>query len=717
MHELDPNFPDEVLDKVRAFLSNDDVFAQPQNHFMLIHEMKIEAALITNNSPYAEVRAVVSNTDDPTIPCPSIAIEASVAKFLAWPMGKAAAKYLPGRAFTVLGKHVSLNPGPFNKKEHMLIAIMASNALDVPYTTFIVFSQYLPQYFNQGYAGQFGYQVLVALGTNFVGYGIAGFLRRFLVYPTYCVWPTSLVAIALNESFHSGLALPVLPRLTNTSRTYLTHYSSFRLPNYLIQALSFFNWPTWIAPHSVHLNAMTGMRNGLGFNPLPTLDWNIPSFHYTSPLVVPFFNSMNGFLGMFVSSFGVLALWYANAFHTAHLPINSQRVFDRFGRHCNVSRAIEARGMFDAEEFAAYSPTYLGASYVVNYMMHFALYAATISYAFLYDRHEIWQGLRGLRARKTEGFYKDVRNRLMAAYPEVRGQTSPAVIFHGVILCLVFVIPIGIIQAVTGMQVWLFVLAEFIGGLFVSGNALAVNYFKGFGCITCAHALHFSHSLKLAHYVKLPPRTVFAAQLVACVASTFACTAVMNFQMRGIPNVCREDQKSGFTCPNINTFFTATIIWGTIGPRKLFGKDGQYRTLLFAFPIGFVLPFGKYSARKWLRYVNVVVLLHSASRWALYNLSYYWPHVPIAWLSMVYLKTRFMGFWSKYNYVTSAALSAGVVISAIVIFFALQYPGVALPDSWWGNHVSCEGCENPRSPCVLKPLGPGGTFGPQLGEF
>ncbi|KAK7519719.1 OPT oligopeptide transporter protein-domain-containing protein [Phyllosticta citriasiana] len=742
MHEMDPNFPGEVLDKVRAFLSNDDVFAQPQSHSMLMHEMKIEAALITNGSPYAEVRAVVSNTGDPTIPCstvrawviglflvvvgaainslfdirqPSIAIEANVAQLLARPMGKAAAKYLPGRTFTVFGKHVSLNPGPFIKKEHMLIAIMASNALDVPYTTFIVFSQYLPQYFNQGYAGQFRYQVLVALVTNFMGYGIAGFLRRFLVYPTYCVWPTSLVAIALNESFHSVVGpkkrIYTASRLRWFTVVFVGMFIYFWLPNYLIQALSFFNWPTWIAPHSIHLNAITGMRNGPGFNPLPTFDWNILSIHYTSPLVVPFFNSMNGFLGMFVSSFGVLALWYANAFHTAHLPINSQRVFDRFGRHYNVSRAVDARGVFDAEKFAAYSPTYLGAGYLFNFMMYFALYAATISHAFLYHRHEIWQRLRGLRARKTEGFYKDVHNRLMAAYPEAPNRwyvtvlvfaiacavggitgwptyTSPADIFYGVILCLVFVIPIGIIQAVTGMQVWLFVLAEFIGGSIVSGNALAVNYFKGFGCITCAHALHFSHSLKLAHYVKLPPRTVFAAQLVACVASTFVCTAVMNFQMRGIPNVCREDQKSGFTCPNINTFFTATIIWGTIGPLC------RFFFFFFFFSIQ-----RRYSARKWLRYVNIVVLLNGATKWAPYNLSYYWPRGPIAWLSMVYLKTRFLGLGSKYNYVTSAALSAGVAISAIVTFFAPA------------------GCENPRSPCVLKPLGPGGTFGPQLGEF
>lgn len=34
--------------------------------------MKLEAALITVNSPYAEVRAVVDNHDDVNIPCGTI---------------------------------------------------------------------------------------------------------------------------------------------------------------------------------------------------------------------------------------------------------------------------------------------------------------------------------------------------------------------------------------------------------------------------------------------------------------------------------------------------------------------------------------------------------------------------------------------------------------------------------------------------------------------
>lgn len=86
----------------------------------------------------------------------------------------------------------------------MLATIMANTGFSTPYTNNIIWSQFLPQYYNQSYAGQFSYQILIGLGTNFVGYGMAGLCRRFLVYPTYAVWPTSLVTIALNATLHSN---------------------------------------------------------------------------------------------------------------------------------------------------------------------------------------------------------------------------------------------------------------------------------------------------------------------------------------------------------------------------------------------------------------------------------------------------------------------------------------------------------------------------------
>ena len=51
----------------------------------------------------------------------------------------------------------------------MLSVIMANTGFSTPYTNYIIWSQYLPQYYGQTYAGEFAYQFLITMGTNFVG--------------------------------------------------------------------------------------------------------------------------------------------------------------------------------------------------------------------------------------------------------------------------------------------------------------------------------------------------------------------------------------------------------------------------------------------------------------------------------------------------------------------------------------------------------------------
>lgn len=260
----------------------------------------------------------------------------------------------------------------------------------------------------------------------------------------------------------------------------------FWFPNYIFQALSYFNWMSWIAPDNLNLNAITGMVNGLGINPLPTFDWNILLFiEGNSPLVLPFFYWANQLVGMLATVPVILGMWYTNIYNTGYLPINSNRIFDNTGNEYNISLAVNDRGMFDSERYENYSPAYLTASNLMVYLSFFAIYAATVSYAWLYHRHEIGLGLKNVfkRGKRTE--YQDVHNRLMSAYPEVSEwwyltvllaaigcsiggvagwdtNTTPAVVFYGLALCLIFVVPVGLIYAITGLEVTLNVFAEFI---------------------------------------------------------------------------------------------------------------------------------------------------------------------------------------------------------------------------------------------------------------
>ncbi|WVQ95348.1 OPT family small oligopeptide transporter [Kwoniella sp. CBS 9459] len=788
MHEHDQNFPQTVLERIEQFLSDPDVLANPSAHKELIHEMKLEALLVTENSPYAEVRAVVENTDDVEMASltfrtwfigiiyvfigafinqlfeirqPAIYVTSEVAQLLAYPAGKLCEKVLPDWGITMFGQRHSLNPGRFNKKEHMLITIMATVGYNTPYTTNIILSQYLPQYFNQAYAASFAYQILIGLGTNFCGYGLAGLARRFLIYPSYCVWPASLVTIALNRAFHSETDSPVpgpFKRLYTWSRmkfffvAFVAMFVYFWFPGYIFTALSTFNWISWINPTNVTLNNIVGSVNGLGVNPWPTFDFNNLTAYGWNPLVVPAFSTLNQFLGMIIALFMIVGFYWTNTYNTGYLPINSNHVFDNAGKAFNVQKVIDDRGIFDAAKYQAYSQPWMAAGNLVVYWWFFAQYAATVSYAFLFHRKEISHGFKSLwrsirRGRKEDKIdedelSEDIHCRLMRSYPEVpewwylivllaamafgmagigawQTYTNPAVVLFGIAMALIFIIPVGLVTAITGLQVTMNVLAELIGGSWTPGNALAMNYFKAFGYITTAQAIYFSNDLKIAHYVKIPPRNTFVAQVVATLVSTFICTGVFNFQMNKIDGVCTADAPFGFTCPGINTFFTAAVFWGTLGPKKLFGPGGQFVALLSGFPVGFVLPIIIYYLRKkfprtsWIRQLHPVMICYGGINWAPYNMSYMWPSVPLACVSWLWVKKRHLAFWSKYNFVLAAAWQCGIAIAAVVIFFAVSIPDVSI--TWWGNTVSYQGCED--TACRRLAIPDNGFFGPAPGSL
>ncbi|KAF7314093.1 OPT-domain-containing protein [Mycena chlorophos] len=271
-------------------------------------------------------------------------------------------------------------------------------------------------------------------------------------------------------------------------------------------------------------------------------------------------------------------------------------------------------------------------------------------------------------------------------------------------------------QSITNVQITLNVLAEMFGGLWFSGNAVAMNYFKAYGYVTTAHTLTFAQDLKLAHYMHIPPVVTFWCQNWATIVSTFVCTAILNFQMTQIQDVCTPHQIDHFTCPGTNTFFTASVLWGTLGPKRMFGAGGIYNGLLYSFLVGAVLPIPFYLLRKRFRlfeYIHLPVILSGGLIWAPGSMANIWPAVPVAFFFNVFIKKRYLAWWSKYNYITTTAFSAAIAISAVVIFFALEWPNVNI--NWVGNTRPFDGCDG--AGCPLLEIPESGTFGPVAGQF
>jgi len=159
-----------------------------------------------------------------------------------------------------------------------------------------------------------------------------------------------------------------------------------------------------------------------------------------------------------------------------------------------------------------------------------SLLTTAATYVAIYNRHEcavgfraLWKGFKEMISRKKadeeeddkDDLSKDVHYRLRKNYKEVPEwqylivllismtigmigvgvyptHTTPAVVMYGLIMPLIVMIPCGLIQAVTGIAVPLNVLAQFIGGAMVQGNANALMYFKTYGYISkCTLSLRF----------------------------------------------------------------------------------------------------------------------------------------------------------------------------------------------------------------------------------
>ena len=340
----------------------------------------------------------------------------------------------------------------------------------------------------------------------------------------------------------------------------------------------------------------------------------------------------------------------------------------------------------------------------------------------------------------------DIHTRLMRKYPEVpewwymimlvialvlgfvgvgawQTYTTPAVVIFGYALSFVFMIPVGIVTAITGTQVTLNVLAELVGGAVAPGNPLAMNFFKAFGVDVLMQALTFLNDLKLAHYVKINQKQTFVIQIWGTLVSTFVFTGMLNFVMNDINGFCTDEADWKLTCPGINTFFTAALFWGLVGARRMFGPGGLYPWILAGFPAGVILPVLMWLAlKKWpkntlLRHFHPVVFFHGGASWSPYSMCYGLTALPLSAISWFWLKKRYLEFWSRYNYIIAAALTGATAISGFIQFWAVQYPGVEL--DWWGNTVSGEGCEGKACPRLTAADFPNGKpyFGPDPGSF
>nr|GLL18337.1 oligopeptide transporter 4-like [Ipomoea trifida] len=700
-------------------------------------------------SPIEQVRLTVPNTDDPTLPVwtfrmwvlgvLSCVLLSFLNQFFAYrkepltitqitvqvatlPIGRFMAATLPATKFRIPGfgsREFSLNPGPFNMKEHVLISIFGNagfafgdgTAYGVGIVTIIIA-------FYQRKISLFTGWLLV-LTTQVLGYGWAGLLRKYVVEPAQMWWPSTLVQISLfrtlhekeNEDEDDG------KRYMSRSKFFVIaltcSFCWYLFPGYLFQTLQSISWVCWAFPKSLTAQQIGSGMNGLGLGAF-TLDWaTIASFLF-SPLISPFFAIANIFVGYVSVMYVVIPIcyWGFNVFNAKNFPIYSSDLFTAQGQEYNISAIVNDQFELDKAQYAKEGRVHLSIMFsILTYGFGFATIASTISHVALFYGRGIYDQYR---AASKENM--DIHTRLMRKYKDIPSwwfytlllvtiivslalcifmKNEVQMPYWGLLLACViaftFTLPISIITATTNITPGLNIITEYIMGVIYPGRPIANVCFKTYGYMSMSQAISFLSDFKLGHYMKIPPRSMFLVQFFGTIIAATTNIIVAWWLLHSVDHICHQDKfsNSPWTCPGDRVFFDASVIWGLVGPKRIFGSLGNYSSLNWFFLGGILGPFlvwllhKAFPSQTWITLINLPVLLGATSQIP--------PATALNYNSWIIVGTIFNFFvfryrkkwWQRYNYILSAALDAGVAFMAVFLYFTVGLENKNV--SWWGT--------------------------------
>ncbi|KAK3427457.1 hypothetical protein EUGRSUZ_F03679, partial [Eucalyptus grandis] len=717
-----------------------------------------------NDCPIEEVRLTVLTTDDPSLPvltfrtwvlgivsCIILAfvnqffgyrsnqlyISSVSAQIVVLPIGKLMAATLPSKPIQVpfTKWSFSLNPGPFNLKEHVLITIFANSGAGGVYALSIVTIVKAFYHKNIHIMAAF----MLAQTTQMLGYGWAGLFRKYLVDSPYMWWPSNLVQVSLFRALNEKERRPKggLTRLQFFLMAFIASFAYYVIPGYFVPSISAFSVVCLIWTKSVTAQQIGSGLHGLGLGSFG-LDWSTVAAFLGSPLAYPAYAIVNIMIGFFLMVYVVLPISYwSNLYEAKRFPIVSSNTFDSTGQTYNITRILNAKAFdINMEAYNGYSKLYLSIMFAFTYGLSFATLTATLSHVALFHGKSIWRMWKKT-TETLEGNFGDVHTRIMKENYEA----VPQWWFHIILIMMValsmwtcegfnhqlqlpwwglllacalalfFTLPIGIITATTNMMPGLNVITELVIGYLYPGKPLANVAFKTYGYISMTQALSFLSDFKLGHYMKIPPKSMFVAQLVGTLLASSVYFATAWWLLTTVEHICDTSllpEGSPWTCPGDDVFYNASIIWGVVGPLRMFAKYGIYPEINWFFLIGFLAPVPvwflsrKFPNQKWILSINMPIIIGATQMMPPARAVHYLTWGAVGIFFNFYIYKRFKGWWTRYNYVLSAALDAGLAIMGVLLFFTLQSYDVFGPD-WWGamNDDHCPLATCPTAPGIV----------------
>ncbi|KAG2694185.1 hypothetical protein I3760_08G129700 [Carya illinoinensis] len=362
------------------------------------------------NSPIEQVALTVPVTDDPSLPSftfrtwilgtlacvllsflnqffwyrrEPLSITSISAQIAVVPLGHLMASTMTDRVF-FKGRRweFTLNPGPFNVKEHVLITIFANSGAGNVYAIHIVSAVKI--FYKRSMS--FLVALLVVITTQVLGFGWAGLFRRYLVEPAAMWWPQNLVQVSLFRALHEKEKRPKdgLTRNQFFLIAFLCSFAYYVFPGYLFPMLTSVSWICWVFPTSILAQQLGSGLHGLGIGALG-FDWSSISAYLGSPLASPWFATANIAAGFVLVTYVLTPIAYwLNIYKAKTFPIFSDGLFTSGGQSYNISAVIDSNFRLDIDAYEHKGHLYLSTFFATYYGISFACLAATVVHVFLF---------------------------------------------------------------------------------------------------------------------------------------------------------------------------------------------------------------------------------------------------------------------------------------------------------------------------------------------
>ncbi|KAG0324724.1 hypothetical protein BGZ99_001502 [Dissophora globulifera] len=148
---------------------------------------------------------------------------------------------------------------------------------------------------------------------------------------------------------------------------------------------------------------------------------------------------------------------------------------------------------------------------------------------------------------------------------------------------------------------------------------LGNSVFKCYSYMALYQCLNLTQGFKLGHYMKVPPRQIFIAVVYGTILGAFVNLQVLEWVLLyNRQELFDADPKSGWSFRNLDLFFSASLLWGAISPKRLFAEGSIYHFLPYCFLLGILLPIPCYVMYR--HYPPFGVVCKGDSR--------FWPFMP-----------------------------------------------------------------------------------------